>query len=153
MSQANEWNALINTRSTQLQNNIDRLTLEKAQVDSRITGVQGGTNPDVVALRAELTAQSNRLGTRISNHVSQKAQIDNRSYVSLSVEQQAVVDYVCTNCSLQVQTMLACSNVDLELAKQRVETACSSVDNPLSLSSEDRDKIWSSTIHRISEGN
>ena len=151
MSKQVEWDALVNARSAQLQAGIDRLQTEKDAIDARITAMAGGSNDDVTALRDELTAQSNRLGSRITNQSTQKTAVDARLYASLSAGAQAIVDDVCTNRSLHVQTMLAHSDVDIEAMSTRYETARTSVTTPPA-GGDNCCKLMAQVIQRMVQG-
>ena len=152
MSQQAAWDTLVNTRVAQIDSAITRLDTEKAVVDARLANLSGGANEDVAALRTELTNQSSRLGNRSSNQGLAKTSAQARLYASLPVSQKAIVDKVCGNCSLHVQTMLAHSAVDPDTVDSRVAAGKGSVTTPDNITSEDTDKLWGQVIQRMEQG-
>lgn len=147
-----EWDALLAARTNHLQTAIDRLNSEKAVVDERCARCHGGANADANALCAEYDAQSARLANRIASNVTQKTAIEARLYASLSSEQKAVVDVVCTSGALHVQTALAHSSLDPVAVSSRVAAAKASLTNPSALTTDDEDKLWATVIQRMTQG-
>jgi hypothetical protein len=152
MSKQSEWDAIVNAYSAQLQISIDRISADKSSIDARCARLSGGINADTNVLCTELTAQSTRLGQRVTNQTTQKTAVDGRTYASLSGAEQTIVDNVCTNCSLHVQNSLAHTDVSIVAVDTRVTTAKASVDTPGDITQEDEDSLWESTIRRIVQG-
>jgi len=152
MSKQVEWDALVNARIGQIQDAIDRMTLEKTTIDARIVIMSGGENADVASVLSGLEAQSGRIASRIANQELAKSAVTTRLYASLSAPIQAIVDNVCSTSSLHVQTMLAQNNVDIAVAHQRCEDGCASVANPECIDQDTCDSMLISIIQRMQQG-
>lgn len=141
MSKAAEWDSIVNGHIAMLTAASTRMAAQKATADSTLARLSGGQNPDVVAARATLTTKANRLAARLSNISNEITAANGRLYASLTDEQKAVVDAVCTNCGVDVQCTLAKSTSDLQAFFSRLIAAKASVLTPENVTAEDMESL------------